>query len=350
MMPLTMISREEFLDNIYRQSRSYDSQRIARLTLKYWDEYCRSKDPNFTPADVMNYLKQIQSQPEFYLFMDGFVQYLNRKEFAFRTIKINFTYLKSWLRANGIRIYNEDVKQFIKFPKQIKEMRKPLTHEMISIILANSSKRLAAIFLTLISSGMRLGEVLQLRVMDFEIPKDDSMPIIVHIRADTTKTKEERISFISREAWNATLPYYTGKKGTEYVYVKEYKHHTKVQLERRFGMVRKRCGFETKYGNGFNYHVNMHAFRAFFHTQATRVLGGDIAHALIGHHKYLDQYFRLTPEERADQYKKLEPYLTISNETRLETELEKKDAELAKVNDMEQQIKELQAKLKRMNI
>lgn len=355
-MELQLVTDKEFVESIHNRSKSYNAKRIAEVGMQSWWDYAAKRIAqngdhveDIKHSDIVNALKQVAGQPEFYLFLNGYIQFLNGRTSSRNAIKMRFLTVKDWLRANGIRIYNEDVKQFIKFPKQIKELRKPLTILQIRELLKNSSKRLQATFLLLISSGLRISECLQLRVRDIEYDEPNNV-LLIHVRAETTKTKEERIAYCSHEAWESIQPFIAGKKPMDYILVDDYNTTTTAQMELRFGRVRAACGFIEKYGNGYNYHVNIHSFRAYFHTQATRVLGGDVAHALIGHHKYLDQYFRLTPEERAEQYKKLEPYLTISNETRLQDELERKEMQLQKQGVLEQKILEMEAKLKRANL
>ncbi len=68
---------------------------------------------------------------------------------------------------------------------------------------------------------------------------------------------------------------------------------------------------------------HFHALREFFYTTSSNVTGSNFAHALMGHHNYLDTYYSLSEMEKIKLYQKCEPYLTISDFSKIENELEK---------------------------
>jgi len=58
--------------------------------------------------------------------------------------------------------------------------------------------------------------------------------------------------------------------------------------------------------------IHPHSLRKLFFTTALKVIGRELAEALMGHKQYLDQaYRRLTEEEIAGYYAELEPSLTL---------------------------------------
>lgn len=67
--------------------------------------------------------------------------------------------------------------------------------------------------------------------------------------------------------------------------------------------------------------IHFHAFREFFYTAVSNISGSNFAHALMGHHEYLDTYYALTEKEQINLYKKSEPYLTVSDYTKIEKSL-----------------------------
>ena len=106
--------------------------------------------------------------------------------------------------------------------------------------------------------------------------------------------------------------------------------------------MRRQLGLLSMYDDGKRYHVNIHAFRANYITHATKVLGGDIAHAMIGHHQYMDVYLRLTQDDKNKLYHTLEPYLTISDEARQRVIIEEKDQQISELNEMKIEISKAQ--------
>jgi len=69
--------------------------------------------------------------------------------------------------------------------------------------------------------------------------------------------------------------------------------------------------------------IHFHALREYFYTTVSNVSGSNFAHALMGHHEYLDTYYTLPEKEKINLYLKTESYLTISDFSKIEEELEK---------------------------
>ena len=337
-------SREEWIDRVKMKSDSIKSAITYQTCIDKWDLYLKSIGQS--EAKVMEELKTKTQDPEAYLFLNRYIAWLSKKGYPSSTIRLCFFALKSWCAANGVMLYNEYIKRFVSFPKKRKEIRVPLTIEIIRALADKSTLRTKAILLTLLSSGMRISEVLQLKVSDIN-PKTN--PVEIRVRASTTKTREERISFLSSEAWDQIKLLIENKTEDDYIFVKEFVVPTSLtSFELVFRKLRTSCGFNEKYDNGINYHVNVHAFRAYFHTQATKVLGGDIAHAILGHHQYLDQYFRLDKEERGQLYSRLEPYVTVSNEFRQKKMLEEKDRQIEEKDQMIDEMKLMDSRIARL--
>lgn len=338
-------TRDEWLDEIENKSNSYNSRYAHEMGIRHWDRFLETVHQ--TDELILKEFREKNNDPQTYLFLNKYIQYLNKQGLKRATIDLNFAALRSWCASNGVMLFNEYIKRFVNLPKQNKETKAALTHEIIRLLIKNTDKRVSTILLILLSSGMRIGECLHLKVIDIS---QNSNPIEIKIRAATTKTREQRTAYISAEAWEALKPMLTGKEPDEYIFIKKFTRATLVSFEMQFWRLRKKLGLTQKYDDGRNYHVNVHAFRAYFHTQATRVLGGDIAHALIGHRQYLDQYFRLTPQEKSDMYHKLEPYVTVSNEARQKTMIEDRDKQLLEMHKMEEKMRKMEAKMKRIEM
>jgi integrase len=95
------------------------------------------------------------------------------------------------------KIHNEDFKAELNFPKSVKERHESLSLETIKKILDYASPERKALYLTLLSSALRIGEAVQLRKRDLEV---FGQRLKISVRAKYTKTKQERITFISKEA------------------------------------------------------------------------------------------------------------------------------------------------------
>ncbi len=337
------LTRQEWLESMYRKSKSPSTLNNAKLALKMLDKFCHSKYDKKTD-EVIAELK-VSSEDAIYIFLNNLIGFMDSRGIGSRTIQNYFSNIKSYLRSQGIKTDQQDIKSLINFPKIIKERRKELTLDTIRKLLNNSLPRKRALYLTLLSSGMRLSEALSLRKADFDFSRE---PILVKIRAETTKTKEARETYISKEAKEALLPILAEKKDQELVFTKNQNvMYAKISEESYFQKLRRRCGFDERYSNKRNFTVNMHAFRAYFHTKTSLRHGVEYANALDGHTGYLEQYYRLSEEERARMYMELEPSLLVYSNDQdlkirkdLEEKFEKKTQEVDQLTKLVLEIKQ----------
>lgn len=332
-------TRQEWLEEI--EARSYNSMQAHKFGIQKWDEFLTSIGHNDEVA--LKELKAKSNEPDAYLFLNKYVVFQTKQGLKRTNITLNFQILRSWCSSNGIMLHQEYIRSFVKFPKLTRELKVPLNNEIIKSLIVNSPKNTRIILMVLLSSGMRIGEVLQLKVRDIN---PNTSPIQIKVRASTTKTKEERIAYVSSECWEQLRPL-LNKDSEDFIFLKKFGKHSLIYFEGQFGKVRKQCGWLDKYEDGKYYHVNIHAFRANYMTQATKILGGDTAHALLGHHQYLDQYFRLSEKERGELYQKLEPYLTVSDEARQRVIIDEKDKQIVELQKMKIRIEKLEAEKRR---
>jgi len=338
-------TREQWTQTWFNKSGSHNSLAGANKTLRHFDEFINLNYKDKNENDILLELKQYQDRPELVMFLNNFIQFLQQKKLGARSIQIYMMFLKSYLRSQGIRLHNDDLKHSLSYPKVIKERRKPLTRQVIAVLLEKSSLVYVCLYLTLGSGGMRLAEALQLRWVDIDFK---STPTMIRLRAFTTKTREERITFVSQECTNKLLEL---KKKTNptldsLVFFKTYNEISTINVESAFNALRKRCGITERYDNGFH-HVRLHAFRSFFISQCERINEG-LGHALSGHAKYMKEYEQYTEDELREFYLKVEPDLTISNENRLLAVNAKQTEELKSRKELEDKVKKLELEMQRM--
>lgn len=328
----TTLSREEWLARIFRKSKAERSFRSARAALKAFDNFCLGK----FGKDAQSIITDLKGNPgdQLYIFLNNFAGFMDDK--SPKTIRTYFGWIRSYLRSQGIKTDLDDLKDFVSFPTQIVERRKALTKETIRKLLDNSKEQRKALYLTLLSSGMRVGEALALRKRDFDFTKD---PIVISIPARYTKNKQGRETFISSEAKELLLRLVKRKNDDDLVFTHQLNNEQAVHNEEMaFRKLRKRCDLQEKYADGKRFVVNMHAFRAYFHTKASKIQGEEYANALDGHSSYLGQYYRNTDEERAEMYRELEPNLLIYSSIEMaqtQKEMNKRIDEVKKKSDDE---------------
>lgn len=88
------------------------------------------------------------------------------------------------------------------------------------------------------------------------------------------------------------------------------------------GLNHKSYAFLNKLNRNGRRLIHFHAFREYFYSVVSNVSGPNFAHALMGHHDYLDTYYVLSDKQQVQLFKKAEPYLTISDFAKIEKSLE----------------------------
>lgn len=276
------------------KSQSYNSGEMADKAIKKYNLFLKSQ--NETDESIFRKLQEIKGSEDFYLFLNSIVSYFS-ESVAPRSVQAYFSFIKDYYRRNGFRIYNEDIKQFVDMPKLVKEKKVPVETEQIRTLAEKADDYMRGTILCLVSSGMRASEYLQLQKSDIKWNLD---PVEVHLRAEITKTKVDRITYFSPQAVD------------NFPEIKPYSEkNSLVYLEQQFQSLRKRCGLDSRYRVSKIHHITPHRLRAFFKTEASNMHGKDYAEDIIGHEGYLNTYYVINDEERRKKYKALIPRITI---------------------------------------
>jgi integrase len=246
------------------------------------------------------------------------------------TAKTRMAGVKMFLEYNDIEFSSRQNKEIKKrMPRGMAmTIEKDLDHDTLRKILTHMDVRGKALILTLVSSGMRIGEVLQIKVSDVDLEKD---PAEVTIRQEITKTRQTRITFLSAEASQALK---------EWLKVRDA--YLKSSLNRNAGFVAKGIGSAKRPDDArlfpfsqqvariawlnavenSNLHsvdevtgrsqLHIHQLRKFFRSQLALSCPVDITETLMGHQGYLTgAYRRYTKDQMAEYYQKAEHLVTI---------------------------------------
>jgi integrase len=356
---------EDFLSSVFVLSHSRSTVSTYRLSIV-----------NREKSGFRDFLNQKYKIDEYFLFekikneemdvykiLNEFVLFLDTSQYEPRSIKTRLAATKGYLRHLGIKIYTEDCKHNIRMPKIVTHREEPLTKEMLVRLLRNVSPKLQTAILVAVSTGIRIGELVQLEIRDIDF---NSLPTKVRIRAETTKTREERETFLTAEATNSLKDYLRrfygwieGEKNeslrTQIIFgrtsLSKWKVRSDDELKRGAHLasentlqrmlsnrIEKIPDLSRLNENGRKV-IHFHAFRKYFRTTVGNACGRDFAEAIIGHGFYMDTYYNLSEEERRSLYVKAEPYLTISDFAKIEKTLkgisEKQEELEAKVARLE---------------
>jgi len=339
----------KFLER-YRKSTSY----IYRCGILEFFDFLNGKRMrgfNCTTDEFQNY-EQFASDylkgkrdkgRDFFLF----VKNMDEKKVAPKTANTRYYAVREWLKFHDIIIpdkIKDDAKRFK--PKGGRRTDfEYFDQKTIGEILAHGDARFRAFVLVLASSGIRLGEALNLKWSDLTIPdrqKYPEKPASLFIAE--TKTGNSRKVFISREAemalaeWKKVIPQYrlNAEKRARNL-GKESKHNPDaifpisltVVYELWDGALRD-AGLLNKDERTRRTRLNVHRLRNFFSVQVSSKAGDQVSEYLLGHEdQYGHAYDGRAPVYWEEAYRKAEPALTISGVVLPSREIE----ELRKLNE-----------------
>ena len=237
--------------------------------------------------------------------------------------------------------------------------RVPTASEFKSILLHGDIKD-KALFLFLSSSGMRIDEVLQLKLSDKMKKNLEHDPPIIEIPASIAKTGDPRITFITPEAKNYLLEWLKLRKTYIHRAIKRTKHLCKKNPDddtvfpfsydvawTRWVYLLKKTGLNQRDETTNRYILHIHCLRKYFLSQLKLEIPEVVAEALAGHEEYLDEsYRRFTREQLGEYYKKgmyrLNVFETQPDLTDVNKKLHEKDTE---IKDLKQQMHDIRMEL-----
>jgi integrase len=289
-----------------------------------------------------------------------------------KTAAIRMTGIKEYFLINDIELSAKDTRQIkSRMPKGgARTIERDLDNKVAQVILAHSDVKGKALILSLLSSGMRLGECLQLRFSDVDLEKT---PAEITIRQEMTKTRHQRVAFLSREAVTALQEWLKVRQA----YIDSAANRNAGLVASGVGSVRskndprifpftshvaqqmwrttvKNAGLASVDESTGRHQYHYHQFRKFFRSQMALTCPIDIVEALLGHESYLaSAYRRYTREQMAEYYLKSEHHITISlpsseiGEFQTEIKMKMSDQQMS-ISTLVSQNRQLEQKLKTM--
>jgi integrase len=317
-------------------------------------------------TSVDNLIDQIREGSQVpYDVLSNFISYLqNNNNISTLTLKQWVVTAKNFLEYHDIDIIPRRFKLKVKLPKVVKKEKEALDKEdIIEIINACSDIRLKTYVTLLAASGLRASEAISIRVCDVDF---DTNPVKVFIRGEYTKTRLDRFVYLTNEAakqlktwlqykyrtrrvchvdnakYTTVTEYRTPTKNTTDLIFSVYKpevqnlHFIYNDLDINFGKMLDRIGKGNKNysgGNGKHRSITFHSFRRFVKTTISDLGYQDYSEWFISHSG--STYWRKKESEKAEIFKKIEPYLTYLDFAKLE----RKGADIeAKLTEKEKEI------------
>lgn len=289
------------------ETKAVNTQKASKSAIRNFEGFCKETYGRTVEKTVAEYQKV--DMETVYVSLQEWINW-NSKKIHPNSIPIIFSHLKKYLRYHKVKITKEDVEDNLNFPHIIREEKHPLVIEEIRRILAVSNRNNQIKILVQLSSGLRKGELLQLRRKDLDLSRER---IIVNVPASITKTKKSRVTFFSKEVTALLKPVLRNLDDEDRVFTRGKGKPANISNHYQSILVEylERVGLDQKYESGRR-KITTHSFRAYFITKVSRH-DPNLAKYFAGQEQAGDLlvYDRLTLDEKLKKYIEFEPDLLI---------------------------------------
>ena len=298
-----------------------------------------------------------------YNLLNSYAAYLKNRNISALTLKQRIVTVKNFFEYSDIEISPRRFKLKVKLPKIIRKKKEALSkEEIIEILNVCDNIRLRTYVILLATTGMRAVEALSIRIKDIDF---DSNPATVFVRGEYTKTKVDRIVFLTEELTQQLKSWLDYKHRTRRVChqdkqkgktITEYRTPDKTDtdlvfavyqdkkrpnpdllyddLRRSFSNTLDRSGKGNREdSNQRRREITLHSFRRFVKTTISDLGYADFSEWFIGHSG--STYWTKKDSEKAEIFRRIEPYLTFLNIPQLErqgADIQTKVEELEQLN------------------
>lgn len=242
----------------------------------------------------------------------GFVSSINHQ--APLTVRVKVTGARLFFMEQDIEFKR---RFWMKTMRQVKDNRaatldRTPTKKELRQILSHMRTKGRALFLTLVSSGMRIGETLQLTLDDIELAED---LVKIRLRGEYTKSGDSRYCFASIEAREAITEwlkirqqYLRQAAGRSHTYVKDVEDNRVFPFTSSIAYYIWTRTLDKAELNGKDkstgrLKLHPHSLRKFFRNKMAGLSGNvDFVEALMGHTNYLTLVYRRYSEKELEQF------------------------------------------------
>jgi len=331
MIPTQDRSRETFEQKI--QSTKARNTVITIITvLNNFEKFSLEQ---FSQKDIIPELKVV---PEDTLW-DTLQQWINyNSDKNPSTVKHWFSIIKKYLHHRGVKLNPDDVKENLDFPRIMTEDPHPLQLSEINKMFSASSYKKKVMYMCQISSGMRIGEMVQLRKKHLVFGKKR---IMVKIPSNIAKFNKARTTFFSIEAQKLLMPILRKKHEDELVFgSNDDMRKAEVNEMQTLKRTLQKVGLYHKNESNGRGTITSHSFRAYFITKLSRH-DPNFAKKLAGQKGYLLQYDRLSDDEKLEMYLKFEPDLILDDSKIIKNESEQQKSLKNQIDEMKEELEEI---------
>ena len=190
---------KDFYCSISTMNKSTAEQYLSRLNI--FNIFVDKEFNGLTIYSLVNKIKEGSADP--YNILSRYCSYLrNGNNISTITIKQRVVTIKNLFEYCDIDINPRKFKLKVRLPKTVKRNKEAISKKDIIEILNNCSDiRLKTYVMLLAATGMRAVEALNICIKDIDF---DNKPATIYVRGENTKTKTDRIIFLTDEVTNQT--------------------------------------------------------------------------------------------------------------------------------------------------
>jgi integrase len=345
--------------NIMSKSTAYE----YFFRLNYFKTFIKSKFGSSNVDVVIKEVKKGNQDP--YDLLSDYSLHLQNCGISALTLKQRIITVKNFFEYHDVDISPRKFKFKVKLPRTVRKNKEALSKEDISDILnACSDIRLKTYVMFLAAGGFRAVEGLSIRIKDLDL---ESKPAKAFVRGEFTKTKTDRIVFLTDEVTQQLKSWLDYKYRTRRVCYKDERtgktiteNRTPERKEtdllfaiyqqrpdpnqlyddfgRSFAKTIDRMGKGTREdGNERRREITLHSFRRFVKTTISDLGYADYSEYFIGHSG--STYWRKKDSEKAEIFRKIEPYLTFLNVHQLERQGADIQSKVEELEDLNQSLR-----------
>ena len=328
-------NRETFMDRISNKDES--TKEGYYFVINNFENFCMEKYGN---VKYILELKEMKNEQIFDI-LQSWINWNGSRSPS--TIRLYFSKLRKYLYHMGIKLHQQDINEELSFKHKIDEELYGMSIDDIQTITKSMRYKHKTQFICQLSSLMRIGEIVQLRKKHLI---SDKQNIIVKIPASIAKFKKGRTTFFSKEASKLLRPILRVKNDDDLVFgSNDIKTRAKLNSQTILRNALERTGRNMKYETSKRYMINTHSFRAYGITKLSR-FDPNFAKKMAGQKGYLDQYDRMSDDEKLELYQKLEINLLIDNSEILKAENAAKQNKIDELEKAQSMNKELTEEVK----
>ena len=294
-------SRINYEKNIF--DVSYRTRQSYSTALNNFEDFCYNETQE---KDVIKKLKKIDDY-ELWAFLQNWVD--SNSNLDPSSVKIFFSHIKKYLYFCGIKITNQEINENLKFMTVHKKQPYLLARTEIARILNELTYRDKTLFLCQISSGMRIGELVQLTKSNLKYTNHRMIVTINNLK------NNEKMTVFSKEATDMIKPLLRIKDENDFIFgTNKNPHYSEINKEQVLRRALKRSDLDMTHTNSTRHKINTSSFR-FFHFVTVSEFDYNFACQMRGCENKINfiKFEQMPSDKLLDKYLEIEKELTIYN-------------------------------------